>query len=402
MGCRLNSCVFHLPTYQMTTKHNFLSAKKKNIIRFGFMGTLNRDDDFTEVEKALEKILLKYKNKVEIEFIGYCPARLENIAGVQHFEFMYDYHEFRDFFEEREWDFALAPLKNTQFNRSKTNNKYREYSSFKIPAIFSRVSVYTDCVSDGVNGLLVDDVEEEWFNAIEQMIEDGDLRKWIGENAYKDIVQHYGIERYAEPMYSVFRMAVRHAHDRINDIENGVLSLKSEPSEKENVGYNGQYLIRNAIDLTVPNKTGRIGCILDFMARKGSVDVVSLLGPNSYAEACAYLPEIKRKKLKLSNVIPFHGYVEYRLNGIGNMVQFYLVGGQANSCVVEFVENSKIVLQMETLVNGWGKVCIPLGAIRGEITVRLKVNDPNMVIRTFEYLDWKHAHGEIALFGWIS
>lgn len=393
IGRRLNNCVFHLPTYQTITKHDFPSTKRENVIRFGFIGTLNRDDDFAVLENALKKILIKYKNKVEIEFIGYCPASMQNNERVRHFEFMYNYREFRDFFEEREWDFALAPLRDTQFNRSKTNNKYREYSSFRIPAVFSKVSVYTDCVTDRVNGLLVDDVEEEWINAIEQMIEDDELRKRIGENAYNDIIHHYGIERYADPLYAVFRTAMR---IKRKDLGKSALAFLTKHSEEENIVDKTKYLIRTATDLTVPNKAGRIGRILNF-ARQGSVDMVSLLGSSSYAEACAYVPG---KKLKLSNVIPLHGYVEYKLNGIGNLVHFFLVSGKEDSCVVEFVEDEQIVLQTRVPANGWKKVCIPLGAIRGEISVRLKVDDPNAIVRTFEYFDW--TQGKSALFGWIS
>lgn len=160
-------------------------------------------------------------------------------------------------------------------------------------------------------------------------------------------------------------------------------------------------LFRQANDLVAYVPKRRVQRVVEHIRKPSISEMLKKMNLDAYCESKLYISQSKVIP-RLSDVIPYHGYVEYTLNGIGNLVQFFLIGRKGDSCVVEFVENGKIVLQMETLVNGWGKVCIPLGAIRGEITVRLKVNDPNMVIRTFEYLDWKHAHGEIALFGWIS
>lgn len=160
-------------------------------------------------------------------------------------------------------------------------------------------------------------------------------------------------------------------------------------------------LFRRANDLVVYSPKRRIQCVIEHIRKPSVSETLKKMNPEAYYESQLYIARPKAIP-KFSDVIPYHGYFEYRLNGIGNLIQFFLIGKTGDSCVVEFVENGKIVLQMQTLVNGWGKVCIPLGAIRGEITVRLKVNDPNTVIRTFEYLDWIHAPGEISLFGWVS
>ena len=400
VGNQLTEYVYHLPTYQVITKYQFTSTKPKNVIRFGFMGTLSRDGDFGEVVNAIKQVQKKYRKKIEVEFIGYCPKELKGKSGVKQFDFMYDYEEFRRFFEEREWDFALAPLSDTQFNRSKTNNKYREYASLKIPAIFSKISTYTGCVQNNVNGILVGNTKEEWAKAIETMIEDRALRERIAENAYKDIVNNYGIERYAIPLQTVFQLALARAGRRVSNGVPIVQQSSAAPAQAVSVPAAGLY--RNADDLVLRQYRGRISHLTNYLKRADGSEAIRKLIPNAYLEAQIRIPHIKKCSLKVSNVIPYHGYTEYYLNGIGKNIEFFLIGKGGDSCIVELVENGKIVSQTRAYASEWNKISIPLGAINGGITLRLCVDNPNSILRTIEYFDWRRLNHKIALFGWIS
>lgn len=230
LGLNFTTNISCLPTYQDITHSEYESKKPEGVIRFGFMGTLNRDDDFEHVSVALEKILEKYGSKVEIEFIGYYPPNLSAKENIHHFDFIHDYDQFRNFFESREWDFALAPLKDTQFNRSKTNNKYREYSSYAIPAVFSNIKTYSGCVRDHENGILVEDTVEAWFGAIDEYISSKDLREKMGKNAYEDVVTNFNIKNYALPLLKIFQTNIRggkhkHAIQGLSDIQIGSTRL---------------------------------------------------------------------------------------------------------------------------------------------------------------------------------
>lgn len=204
LGKQFTRNIAFLPVYQDITRSQYISNKPNSVVRFGFMGTLNRDGDFTCVVTALERILEKYGELIEVEFIGYYPSGLTRRKNIRHFDFINDYNAFRNFFESREWDFALAPLNDTQFNRSKTNNKYREYSSYAIPAIYSNVSTYSGCITNYVNGIIINNSVDEWYKAIEELITSKELRKKLGESALKDIQINYNIINYAKPLFDIF------------------------------------------------------------------------------------------------------------------------------------------------------------------------------------------------------
>ncbi|WP_313560210.1 glycosyltransferase family 4 protein [Ruminiclostridium cellobioparum] len=209
-GRKFTREIYRLSTYQIL--NNSLNIKKsdhKNIIRIGFMGTLLRDGDFEFVTPAIERIIREYGNNVEFEFIGYYPEVLKNYPQVKIFNFISDYNEFREFLYSRNWDIALAPLNNTQFNRSKTNNKYREYSSFCITGIFSNIPTYNSCVKNEENGLIVENTIENWYSGIKELVDNKGIREKLAKNAFEDIRKNYNLEKFAKELIEVFNYYTR-------------------------------------------------------------------------------------------------------------------------------------------------------------------------------------------------
>ena len=371
-----------LPTYQIITHNEFTKSKKTDIIRFGFMGTLNRDDDFDCVVEAIDEILKQYERKVEVEFIGYYPMKLKKMEQVHHFDFITDYDKFRAFFESREWDFAIAPLSDTQFNCSKTNNKYREYSSFAIPAIYSNISTYSNCIIDHRNGILVENNKEAWFNAIDELIKNTELRKQLGSTAKQNIVKNYGIQRFAEPLFDIFSKAVK--NNTIDGVvEGGTRTLRT-------------------VNAPIPAPVS--SCFYNKIINGDARKAIELFDPISYAVLSAYIPCLARKDIIISDVLPFERYVEYRLEGIGNDINFFAVGGGINSqCIIEIVESGEIVYNGLIGVKNWAINTIPLGNIRGNINIRFQAKGTNDIIHIIEIVERKFIFiGRKKLCGWIS
>lgn len=208
-GNFLKSNIYRLPTYQIIDEDfSIQKTEEKPFIRFGFMGTLKRDQDFAFVIPAIERVLKEYGSRIQIDFIGYVPEELRGRSEVNTFDFIYDYDEFRRFFRARKWDFALAPLSDTAFNRSKTNNKYREYSSFAIPGIYSDIVTYHSCIENGRNGLLVKNEPEAWYEAICKLICSPELRANLAKAAFEDIRDNYPIYRFSDGLIDIFQRAV--------------------------------------------------------------------------------------------------------------------------------------------------------------------------------------------------
>ena len=140
---------------------------------------------------GLNHILSEYAGKVEVHFWGTKPRFVNGGQRIQHHSFVPDYDKFIRRFSQGGFDIGLAPMKDDSFHRSKTNNKFREYSSCQIAGIYSDVDVYSSCVTNGETGLLVSNSAESWRNAIARLIEDHDLRRKIQRQAQDYVRGHY-------------------------------------------------------------------------------------------------------------------------------------------------------------------------------------------------------------------
>ena len=156
-----------------------------------------QQDIFTE---ALYKIASNYQDKVEVYFFGadITDKKLKELKNVFHLAPIYNYEKFIKKFYEMGFDIGLAPIFEGNFFNSKTNNKYREYGACKIAGIYSNENLYSDCVIDSKNGLLVENTPDGWYKAIEKLILDSELRNAIISEANIDIEKNYSFEHYCD------------------------------------------------------------------------------------------------------------------------------------------------------------------------------------------------------------
>ena len=151
---------------------------------------------------AMSRMLQEYGDRVEMTFWGYAPEEFRDVPNVRIRSYL-PYGTFlREFYKEG-FDIGLAPLFDDEFHRSKTNTKFRDYGICRVAGIYSMVDVYSDSVVDGETGILVDNVEEDWYRAIKRLIEDGALRESIKNNAEEYVKKHHNMERTALDLYGI-------------------------------------------------------------------------------------------------------------------------------------------------------------------------------------------------------
>lgn len=98
--------------------------------------------------------------------------------------------------------FSVVPLGGREdkdalfFNSCKSCIKYIDYGSLGIPGIYSRSPVYEEAVVDRVTGLLVNNVEDEWASAMQELYERAELRDGLRQHAHEDTRNRFGL---AEP-----------------------------------------------------------------------------------------------------------------------------------------------------------------------------------------------------------
>lgn len=144
--------------------------------------------------QPLNRVIFENPGKIEFHFWGkeYPPINDRNAVKLHKFE--KNYNKFVKECYLSQFDIGLAPAGTDLFSQSKTNNKYREYGAMGVAGIYTKMPVYEECVQDGVNGLLVENNEASWRDAIERLIKDPELRQRIIENAREDVRANYNLD----------------------------------------------------------------------------------------------------------------------------------------------------------------------------------------------------------------
>ncbi|MDG9925376.1 MULTISPECIES: glycosyltransferase [unclassified Pseudomonas] len=159
-------CELLPPPFDSELADKHIQPKKRASSNFvvGYAGSYKA----TELE-IIEKSVLDLCSKrpdIRFEFIGGITERLRGLNNVQWFPGFDDYHEFIKFKISRQWDLGLAPLLDSPFNASKTNNKFREYGGCGIVGLYSNVSPYRESVIHRETGYLTNNDVASWTNAI--------------------------------------------------------------------------------------------------------------------------------------------------------------------------------------------------------------------------------------------
>ena len=95
----------------------------------------------------------------------------------------------------REVDIGLMPLPDDQWTRGKCGIKGLVSMSMGAATVMSPVGVNTQIVRTGENGFLAAS-DEEWFEALSRLIEDGALRRRIGQAGRRTVEEHYSVRRW--------------------------------------------------------------------------------------------------------------------------------------------------------------------------------------------------------------
>lgn len=218
-----------------------IDKESKEKVRIIYATSRQQDDQQDVFVNALLKIAKLYTDKVEIFFWGakINNEQLNNMENVKHIAPVYDYSKFIQKFKAMDFDIGLAPIYGDKFFNSKTNNKYREYGACEIAGVFSNEELYANSIVDGVNGLLVNNNELSWFEAIERLVTDDSLRHGIIKNAHADILSNYTYDKFCSEWLHTIHKILRKDDKRTVHIARppGVVSaiIIFDPNSNEKV-----------------------------------------------------------------------------------------------------------------------------------------------------------------------
>ena len=167
-------------------------------VRILYMGSHSHKPDIESIGNPLLQVAQTARRKIKFIFIGIDPPEgLENFAPVERINgFTFDYIDFIEKFSRIEADLAIAPLVDSNFNRSKSPIKFFEYSAIGLPVIASAIEPYSLIIKDGETGLLSNS-EPQWVEKINILIENAEIRKELVQNARASINKNYLITQHA-------------------------------------------------------------------------------------------------------------------------------------------------------------------------------------------------------------
>jgi 2-polyprenyl-3-methyl-5-hydroxy-6-metoxy-1,4-benzoquinol methylase/glycosyltransferase involved in cell wall biosynthesis len=153
-------------------------------------GTRTHEQDFAEVESALERILQTYPN-TELHILGHLDLdpRWDRWTGrIKRVPFM----PWQDLPRAlASLDINLAPLEmNNPFCAGKSELKYFEAAAVGVPTIASRWGSFLTAIRSGDNGFLAA-TPDDWYGALERLLADPTLRRAMGERARTDVLLRY-------------------------------------------------------------------------------------------------------------------------------------------------------------------------------------------------------------------
>ena len=101
-------------------------------------------------------------------------------------------------------DIGVYPLPIDDWVLGKSGLKAIQYMAFGLPCVATEVGTTPMLITDRVNGRLVK-TDDEWVDALEELVRDAKLRRFLGENARRDAVAKYSLRAIGEKYDEVLR-----------------------------------------------------------------------------------------------------------------------------------------------------------------------------------------------------
>lgn len=114
-----------------------------------------------------------------------------------------DYLGFRSFLASQKDAIGIIPLDDSVFGSCKSAIKFMDYALAGIPSVCSAVAPYSDVVRDGESGLLADNNDTSWHDAIERLLTSPELRATLADSARREVQANWSLTHAAQAWQAV-------------------------------------------------------------------------------------------------------------------------------------------------------------------------------------------------------
>lgn len=187
---------------KVTTEHD----QRPDLIRIGYTGCENHAGDMEIVKEPIMALLEEFPN---LEFIS-LPRNYDSFKDIKHPRLLtwnawVGMSKYPNVVAGWEMDIGIAPLRDCELNRAKSNLRWLEYSALNIPTVASDVEPFKKSIKNGHDGIIVGNNKKEWYAALRSLILDKQKRISIGENAYKRVKKEFNMDDVAKSYLSILR-----------------------------------------------------------------------------------------------------------------------------------------------------------------------------------------------------
>ena len=180
--------------------------KNDNQITLSHFGSTTHFIDLLEpqFEMGMDKIMKEYPN-VKFQTVGSFFAKYRHKWG-QRYEQAWGDSDIYKWIKDKmppfmeNIDIVVVPLAENVYTRCKSSIKFLEASSYKKPGVWQDIRQYREVV-DGTNGFLASKAKH-WYRAIKRLIDDVELRRKMGEEAFKTVESDWqmkdNVQQYAD------------------------------------------------------------------------------------------------------------------------------------------------------------------------------------------------------------
>lgn len=162
----------------------------------GLQGGHSHYEDWKLVANALQTIYNRYGERVRFIVAGFHPDYLQEALSDATSKGHVTWLGWKPFDRHAEtvmtFDINLCPLRDTVFNRSKSNIKFLEGAAAGAASVVSP-TVYGLTVQNGLTGYIAED-ESDWVDAISDLIENHSIRQTLGQMAHQLSRQEFNLE----------------------------------------------------------------------------------------------------------------------------------------------------------------------------------------------------------------
>jgi len=191
--------VLNLPTsidYKKYSKFNFINTESTSAVKIGWIGQQSTAYNLNPLKEIFEELILK--DLMSLTLIGIDGKSLNLPVNAL------PWSETTEVNLISKFDIGIMPLQDGPFERGKCGYKLIQYMACGIPVIGSGVGENKNIIEHGKNGFIANS-PSEWMKYLLVLINDPNLRKSMGSEGRKKVINRYTTQATAPKLVNSFR-----------------------------------------------------------------------------------------------------------------------------------------------------------------------------------------------------